>query len=151
MRNAMGLIQAIMMILIISGMMLIVLKYASISSKHTQNSFIREQNELYLTSIVEQTLLAISDHNRSDGCLKSYTPKDITKRNITYSAVVNITKYYLQIGSQDLSDCNTSGGIGIEESSNISHGMALLQVEVKATNGDGIIVSRILRRTLQQP
>jgi len=140
------------MILIISGMMLIVLKYASISSKHTQNSYIREQTELYLTSIIEQTLLKISFHDRdTKGCLKSYQPdKNITKRGITYSADVNITKYYLQKGSKDSTTCNID--TEIEESTDISHGMVLLEVEVKATrDSDKKIISRIIRRTLQQP
>ena len=147
----MGLWQAIMMILLISGMMLIVLKYASISAKHTRNSFVREQAELFLNSAIEQTLLKISLYNRSStpDCLASYSPKSVKKRGITYSADVNITKYYLQKNSQDLSDCG-SLGVEIGDGDSESHGMVLLEVEVTAKEGTKII-SRILRRTLQQP
>ncbi len=155
MRKAIGLMQAIMMILIVSGMMLIVLKYASISSKHTQNSYIREQTELYLTSIVEQTLLKISFHDRNaSGCLKSYKPdKNITKRGITYSADVNITKYYMQKDSNDYDKTKCNGVVfEIGDGKDSSHGMILLEVEVKATrDSDNRIISRIIRRTLQQP
>ena len=43
-------------------------------------------------------------------------------------------------------------GVGIKESSDISHGMVLLEVEVNATRkSDGRVLSRILRKTLQQP
>jgi len=151
-RKALGLMQAIMMILIISGMMLIVLKYASISAKHTRNSFIREQSELFLVSAVEQALLQISFYNRdSNGnCLENPTIKSVKKRGIEYSATVNVKRYYLQDGSDDLSKCATLG-YAIEESSSVSLGMALFEVEVNATKPDGTLVSRILRRTLQQP
>ena len=153
MRKGLGLIQTIAIILLISGMMIIVLKYASISAKHTRNTFVREQSELFLNSAIEQALLAISFHNRSDGgkCLPTFSPTSVTKRDITYSANVNMIRYYLQNGSDDLSDCSDLG-VGIEESSDISHGMTLMEVEVNATRkSDGRVICRILRRTLQQP
>lgn len=160
MRKAMGLIQAIMIILVVSGMMLIVLKYASVSSRHIADTYIKEQNQLFLQSAIEQTLLKISFHDRSTACLANdmipYSPTTVTKRGVTYSATVNIRKYYLQTGSPDLVFCTGTGdpvqdiGIEIELSSNNSHGMALLEIVSTATK-DGDIVSRILRRTLQQP
>lgn len=156
MRNAVGLIQAIMIILIISGMMIITLKYASISVKHTADTYVKEQTALFLESAIEQTLLKISKHDRSDGCLpldmtmSPYIPTSVTKRDITYSAQVTISRYYLQVNSPDLANCPALG-IAIANSSSGSHGMALLEVEAKATKSDGTVVSRILRRTLQQP
>ena len=145
-KNAMGLLQAIMMILLVTGMMLIVLKYASISAKHTRNSFVREQAELFLNSAVEQTLLAISMHDRSSGCLSSFSPTDLTKKGITYSANIDIKRYYMQ------KDNNECGSLGVEigDGHGNSHGMVLLEVEVVAKEGSKI-VSKILRRTLQQP
>jgi len=149
MRKAMGLMQSIMIMLLVSGMMLIVLKYASISAQHTRNSFVREQSELFLNSAIEQALLAISFNNRGDnGCLESFTPHDVKKRGITYTAHINITKYYLQEGSDDLANCNI--GVAISSDSD-SEGMALFEVEVNATKDDGTLASRIIRRTLQQP
>ena len=152
-RKGLGLLQAIAMILIVSGMMLIVLKYASISAKHIRNSFIREQSELFLNSAVEQALLEISFYNRKDNnqCLEKATIKDVKKRGIKYSASIVMKKYYLQNGSDDLGYCSTLGK-GIEESSDISHGMVLLEVEVNATRrSDNVVINRIIRRTLQQP
>ena len=146
MRKAMGLMQSIMIMLLVSGMMLIVLKYASISAQH---SFVREQSELFLNSAIEQALLAISFNNRGDnGCLESFTPHDVKKRGIRYTAHINITKYYLQKGSDDLANCNI--GVAISSDSD-SEGMALFEVEVNATKDDGTLASRIIRRTLQQP
>ncbi len=149
MRHALGIWQAIMMILLISGMMIIVLKYASISSKHVANTYIKEQSELFLNSTIEQTLLAIAFHDRSGGCLGSFSPPDVTVRGITYHADVNITRYYLQRSSNDLALCTTLG-YAIEPSSTLSHGMALLEVSVTANKG-GNVLKRLLRRTLQQP
>ncbi len=151
MRVAIGLFQAIMMILIVSGILMVVLKYASISSKHIADSYVREQNELFLNSAIEQALLAISFHDRSGGCLETFAPTSLTKRGITYSTNISITKYYFQRDGQNFIDCNTTGGVSIESSSELSEGMALFEVESKATKADGTVVSRILRRTLQQP
>ncbi len=149
MRHAFGIWQAIMMILLISGMMMIVLKYASISSKHVANTYIKEQSELFVNSAVEQTLLAIAFHDRSGGCLGHFSPPDVTVRGITYHADISITRYYLQRGSSDLALCPTLG-YAIEPSSALSHGMALLEVSVTASKGSTIL-KRLLRRTLQQP
>ncbi len=149
MRRAMGIWQAIMMILLISGMMIIVLKYASISSKHVANTFIGEQNELFLNSAIEQTLLAIAYHDRNSGCLGHFSPPDVTIRGITYHADVTITRYYLQEGSEDLARCPTRG-YAIKPSSSLSHGMALLEVRSSASKGATRLKS-IMRRTLQQP
>ena len=155
----MGLIQAIMIILLVSGMMVIVMKYASISSRHTADTYVKEQNQLFLQSAIEQTLLAISLHPRTNNnCLTSYSPTDAPKitRGVTYSAKVDIKKYYLQYDTDTNSDYQLCNGtpnltvVPIKQSSNISHGMALLEVTSTATK-DGVVVSRILKRTLQQP
>ena len=159
MRKAMGLIQAIMIIIVVSGMMIIVLKYASISSRHVTDTYVKEQNQLFLQSAIEQTLLAISLHQRTNNnCLISHSPKDAPRviRGVTYSAKVDIKKYYLQDDTDINSDyqlCKDTPNlivVPIKESSSQSHGMVLLEVESNATK-DSEIVSRILRRTLQQP
>ncbi len=142
-RKAIGIWQAMMMILLISGMMIVVLKYASISSQHVSNTYVSEQAELYLNSIVEQTLLAISGHDRSDGSCLGVFDDVTTKRAMTYVAHVNIAKYYLFSGS--CSNVPTTI-IGSQE----THGMVMLHVEVNASI-EGIQQVRILRRTLQRP
>jgi len=155
MRKGFGLWQAIMIILLISGLMIVVLKYAAVSSKHIQNFFVREQTELFLNSVVEQTLLKISFHNRTNGFLEEYTVPSVKRRGITYNGHVNITKYYLQTGSQDYNDCENNKVnvecVAITKGIAQSHGMAMFEVEVNATKADGTVVSKILRRTLQQP
>lgn len=155
-KRAVGLMQAIMIILLITGMMLIVLKYASISAKHTRNSFVREQAELFLNSAIEQTLLKISFYQRTNNnCLEKVKIELDEKRGITYIANINIIKYYLQKDSDDLDKYCTNNGVEIGDGSGNSHGMVLLEVEVTAIQAIGTSqennISRILRRTLQQP
>ena len=145
-RSGVGLVQAIMIILLVSGMMMIVLKYASISTKHTIDTYVYQQSELYLSSVVEQTLLAISAQDRSVKCLSSLDTS-FTKRATEYKAHIDITKYYLLSGTQDAIDCGIlTELIGSEE----THGMVMLEVEVTATV-DGEEKVRLLRRTLQRP
>lgn len=160
MRRAFGLWQAIMIILLISGLMIVVLKYAAVSSKHIQNSFLREQSELFLNSAIEIALLDISlyDKEAKQKLLTESNITSVSKRNgvIEYNAHVDIVKYYLQKDTpkvKDLTYCKNTSGIEcveIKEGVAESHGMALFEVEVNASV-NGKVVSRILRRTLQQP
>ncbi|PHR54924.1 MAG: hypothetical protein COA44_12045 [Arcobacter sp.] len=151
-KKGFGLWQAIMIILIISGLMVVVLKYSRIAAKHTADTYVREQLELYLNSAIELTLLQISLTPKSN-CLASFsastTPQlpTITKKGVTYSANVNVSKYYLLNGVSEFGSC---GANIINIQSEETHGMVLLEVEAIATV-DGNISSRILRRTLQRP
>jgi hypothetical protein len=139
----MGLIQAMIMMLLVSGMMLLVLKYASISAKHTADSYLHEQAELYLNSSIEKALLAISAYDRSAGdCYATYSDSN-SNRGKVFSVNITMERYYLYNESCSNVDYTT---ITTPE----SHGMLIMDVEVNATI-DGILTTRILRRTLQRP
>ena len=145
-KKGFGLWQAIMIILIISGLMVVVLQYSRIAAKHTSDTYVREQLELYLNSVVEMTLLEISLRDKSV-CLSSYTPPTVTKKKIVYSANVNIGAYYLLSGVSEFGSCAaTIENIQTPE----THGMVLMEIEALATV-DGNTTARILRRTLQRP
>jgi len=132
------------MIVLVSGMMLITLKYASISSKHTADSYVKEQAELYLNSVIEKTLLDISNYDRSGGdCFKSKSYPSSKVRGKQFIANVEIEKYYLFNET-----CSNVSYTHI--STPESHGMVMMRVEVNATV-DGVLTTRILRRTLQRP
>ncbi len=144
--KAFGLWQALMIILIISGIMLVTLKYSRIAVQHTADSYVREQLELYLNSVMEATLLEISLQDKSS-CVSTYTPPSVSKKGVVYAGSVNIEKYYLLNGVSEFGSCSaTIENIQSEE----SHGMVLMQIEVTATR-DGNISNRLLRRTLQRP
>jgi len=148
-----------MVILLVSGMMMVVLKYASISARHVTDSYVSEQAELYLNSVIEKTLLAISQCDRSTGlgcggltvgnCLSGFQDSIALSRGKAYSANVNIERYYLFSGSDDAQN-NWCAGLETEIQTPESHGYVLLNVEVNATI-DGKLRSRIIRRTLQRP
>ncbi len=145
-RGGFGLWQALMIMLIVSGMMAVAMKYARISAEHTSDTYLREQTELYMNSAIEMALLAISQHDRSTGCLTSYSAPDVTGRAVTYSSDINITRYYMLKGDADSCAPSLTQTIGTEE----THGMVMMEVEAKATR-DSKTVVRILRRTLQRP
>ena len=96
MRTGFGMIQVIFFMLILSGMLTISMKYATITTKQTADLYIKEQAELFMTSAVELALLGISSHN---GQLENIKVISDDKRFI---ADINITTYYLfdQIGSR---------------------------------------------------
>ncbi len=145
-RKGFGLWQAIMIILIISGLMVVVMKYSRIAAEHTADTYVREQLELYLNSVVEMTLLTISLQDKSS-CVSSYIPPVVTKKGVTYSGNVDVKSYYLFNGVSEFASCAaTIESIQTQE----THGMALMEIEVIATQ-DGNVTSRILRRTLQRP
>jgi hypothetical protein len=137
-RKGFGLWQALMIILIISGLMVVVMKYSSIAAKHTSDTYVREQLELYLNSVVEMTLLTISLQDKS-ACVSNYVPPVVTKKGVTYSGNVDIRSYYLFNGISEFASCAaTIENIQTQE----THGMVLMEVEVIATQ-DGNIKSRI--------
>jgi hypothetical protein len=141
----MGLIQAMAMMLLMSGMMLMVLKYASISSKHTADSYLYEQAELYLNSSIEKALLAISayDRNNSDGKCYQYFIDSNSNRGKKFSVNITMERYYLY--NETCSNVDYTRITTPE-----SHGMVIMDVEVNASL-DGVLTKRIIRRTLQRP
>lgn len=155
MRKAFGLMQAIMIILIMSGVALLTLKFAILQSKHYSDTFLKEQAELFLQSATEAVLLEISgfDRNAYNNCIQNI---NIISPDGLFIAEMNITKYFLFNGKDNggedwpssCSDRNIS--IGYED----SHGMILLEAVVESNNshpkiGDSKI--RIVRRSLQRP
>ena len=143
MRKAFGIWQALMIILLVSGMMMVVLKYASISAKHTADSYVQEQAELYLNSSIEKALLEISKYDRSDRiCLASFD-SNFTNRGKVFSANIKLERYFLYNDSCLNVDYNIT-------TTSESHGMVIMDVEVNATV-DGVLRTRLVRRTLQRP
>ena len=150
MHKGFGLVQALIVIVLISGIMTIAMKYAMISVKQTSDIYAKESAELFMDSAVELTLLAISGYDRTTNgnCLRDV---NITSADQRYRADVNITRYYLLNGSVD---CGLCGVLCSPVQTEESHGMVLLDivVDTNASNpknqGKNI---RLTRRTLQRP
>ena len=147
MRKAFGLIQALIVIVLISGIMVIAMKYAQISVKQTGDSYVRESAELFMDSAIESTLLAISGYNRATGCLHEV---NITSSDNRFFADVNITQYFLYEGKDGTNMCDRNVSIQTEE----SHGMVMLEIRVQTNTAnpknEGKSI-RLTRRTLQRP
>lgn len=92
MRKAFGLIQVIFFMLILSGILSITMKYASITVKQTQDLYTKEQAELFINSAIELAILGIHSHDRSANNIKEITISSDDKRFI---ADINITTYYV--------------------------------------------------------
>ncbi|MBE0492002.1 MAG: hypothetical protein IBX44_07105 [Sulfurospirillum sp.] len=153
MRQAFGLIQALIVIVLVSGLLIIAMKYAQITTKQTADLYLKERAQLFMDEAVEMTLLAISGYDRStqNDCLKNINFISEDKR---FDANVSIKKYYLFEGNDNnrttLSNCDRVQAIVTED----SHGMVDLEIVVKTNathpkNQDKKI--RIIRRTLQRP
>ncbi len=150
MRRGFGILQALLVIVLISGIMTIAMKYATVSAKQTKDMYIKESAELFMDSAVELSLLAISgyERNSTNECLKDV---NVTSSDRRFTADINISRYYLLDGSDDCGFCDPRcQPIQTEE----SHGMVMLQVTVESNNThpkNGKTEIKLRRRTIQRP
>lgn len=152
MRSGFGILQALLVIVMVSGIMMIAMKYATTTVKQTKDMYIRESAELFLNSAVELTLLAISDRDRSGGCLYEFNTASSDQRFI---ADVNISRYYVYDGRDNNGStfqCSIDRVQSIQTQE--SHGFVMLEVRVELNssnprNSDANIT--LTRRTLQRP
>jgi len=136
MRNGFGMIQVIFFMLILSGILTITMKYASITVKQTEELYQKEQAELFLNSAVEVALLGISSHDHQNGTDLIKEVK-VTSGDKRYIADINITTYYLY---------------GINLDTEKSNGMISIDVVVETNNTHpkNSKKVRLTRRSLQR-
>lgn len=135
-------IQVIFFMLILSTILTITMKYATITTKQTEDLYLREQAELFMQSAIELAVFGISTQDRSAGCLNEIHIFSDDKRFI---ADINITNYYLI----KTAGCDREKIIQTEE----SNGMVSMDVMVKTddTNPKNTRPIRLTRRTMQRP
>ena len=88
MRRGFGMMQVIFFMVILSGILAISLKYASISVKQTEDLYIKEQGELFMQSAIELSLLGIGSS------LVQIDDVYVVSDDKRFSADINITHYY---------------------------------------------------------
>ena len=139
MRKGIGLLWALMILILISGMMVLIAKVAFISQKHMTTSYGVQRGELFMQSCVENTLLAIEgyERNSSSKCLEDLNFTDEKNR---FSCNVKILRYYCYDNN-----CPCDNVKNIKTS--FSNGYVLMKVSVKSDR-DHIKLSRT---TLQRP
>ena len=147
MRKSFGVISALIIMLLIATLMVIVVKFSFISVKHTSDSYLQQRVQLFIQSVIENSLMAIEgyDRKKNNNCLEHITFKDEQKRFI---ANVDVLKYYCY----DLNDCPCQNAVKIFTPQ--SHGYVLLKVVVESnitnSKNDNKKV-RLEKVTLQRP
>lgn len=142
MRKGFGMIQVIMMMLILSTILTIMMKYASVTTKQTEELYLKERAEFFMQSAIEMTLLGISKHDRSGECLDALHIISDDKR---FFADINISRYYLFATA----GCNNEKIIHTQELT----GMLMLDVVVSTNDKHpkNIYPIRLTKRTMQRP
>lgn len=138
-----------MIMLFVASVVFIGLKYAQISVEHYEDTYRKEQAQLFMQNAIEWALYQISayDRNTHHDCWSggTFNSTDITAdAHINFRATVNVQRYFLLAGSDDATTC---GGLTTTISSPQSQGMISLHVVV--TDDEGRV--RIESRSLQRP
>jgi hypothetical protein len=127
MRAGFGLPQALMIILFISGIVLVSIRFARVSVEHYADSYTIEQARLFERSAMERALLEIGGFDRTGGdCWSSHndSPHPEVFENNDFNASVEVIRYFLADGST----CNNVDDVAIETPE--SHGMVQLRIVV---------------------
>ncbi len=149
-RSGFGIMQALLVIVLVSGILVIAMKYATVNIKQTGDIYLKESAELFMNSAVELSLLAISgyDRNATNTCLNEVS---ITSSDKRFLADVNITKYYLLSGSVDCARC---GALCEPIETKESQGMVEMQIVVETNSTHPKNRNKKIKltmRTLQRP
>ena len=154
MRRGFNLLMAIGMILILSGMAIMTMKYVSISAKHISDSYIKEQAEIFSQSVLEATILKIEGYDRAANgdCLSSLTFHSNDGR---FDANVSIKAYYLYEGKDNDGENNYCGALTNAIDTSESHGYVMIETVITANQSNAKIKGsspiRIVTRSLQRP
>jgi len=153
-RGGFNLIMAIGMILILSGMAIMTMKYVSISAKHISDSYIKEQAEIFAQSVLEATILKIEGYDRetNGNCLSNLQFHSSDGR---FDANVSITAYYLYQGKDNDGENNYCGSLTNSIDTRESHGYVMIQSVITSNQNNkkikGSTPIRIVKRSLQRP
>jgi hypothetical protein len=150
-RSAISLTQAIGVIILISFLLIVTLKQASITAKHTEDSYAYQRAELFSQSAVEMAILAIHAHDRNtSGCLEHIHVSDDS-----FDANVTIKRYYLHKDDEtykNKDDWSNCASVVKKIETAQSNGMAWMEVTVVPKNSGKFLDKNItlVRTTLQR-
>jgi hypothetical protein len=114
-RHGFGIIQVIFFMLILSGLLTIAMKYATITTKQTADLYVKEQAELFMSSAIELALLGISSTATRVENIK------VISDDKRFTADVNITEYYIFGDNLDTEESNGMIDINIVVETNNTH------------------------------
>ena len=149
-KRGFGILQALIFLVLVSFLMMISLKTASVGVKHVSDSYLKERAELFMYSAIENSVLAIEgyERNSSSKCLESIKFYDKNNSTARFIATTKILRYYCY----DMSDCPCDNAVKIDTED--SHGTVLMSTVVETNpnnpknNGKKIKITRV---TLQRP
>ncbi len=149
MRRGFNLLMAIFMLLLLSGLAVLTMKYVRIHATHYIDSYNKEQAELFADSVTEAAIMKIEGYKRDNGCLKKL---HFDSPDGKFEANVTILAYYLYQGKDNegntIPSCDIVRAIQTRE----SHGYVLMELVVASKAGAKVATPiRITRRTLQRP
>jgi hypothetical protein len=146
-KRAFNLLLAIFIILLISGLGILTMRYVKISATHFADSFVKEQGLLFKDSVIEATLLKIEGTDRSKECKNRFNFISADNR---YEANVTILKYFLYQGRDN--DGKQYCTNVVEINTTESHGYVLMEVNVSTREGARVQNPiHIYQRSLQRP
>ncbi len=137
---------AIFMLLLLSGLAVLTMKYVRISAKHYADSYNLEQAQLFMDSVIETALLRIEGYRRNGNCLKNI---NLVSPDGKYEANVTIKRYFIyDSGRNDMAHCDIIQQIQTPQ----SNGYILMNIVVRSRDDAKILTPvRISKRTLQRP
>ncbi len=132
MRRGFGLVQVMFFMVIISTILAISMRYASITVKQTEDLYIKEQIELFMQSSIELAMLGI------EGSATNLRKITIISDDKRFISTIEIKKYYLKSSSNASEESNGMIDMNIIVETNSTHPKNSTQV-------------RLVKRTLQRP
>jgi len=145
-KKAFGVISALIIMLLMATLMVVVVKFAFVSVKHTSDSYLIQRAQLFMQSSMENAILAIEGNDRkSNGCLRNIRFID---ENGMFEANITILRYYCF----DENDCNCSDLTKTIQTPQ-SHGYVLMKIAVESNTSHPRIDKKIRleKVTLQRP
>jgi hypothetical protein len=158
MKKGFGIIQALVFLILVSFLMMIALKTASVGVKHVSDTYVKEQAELFMHTSIENAILAIEgyERNSSSKCLTDInfstppTGDPAQSRFISHTKVLRYYCYKDTIGDDKRCPCDNAVPIETED----SHGTVLMSTIVETNSnhpknyGKKI---RLVKVTIQRP
>jgi len=139
-RRANVLLWVVVILVLISTLLAVVMKVAFIQVKHTSDSYMVQRAELFMQSVIENSILAIEGYDRKSkgNCLESINFED--DRGL-FEANVSVLRYYCYEKSDD---CPCANAKLIK--TDISHGYVLLKVIVSSKDKKVKLEKVVLQR-----
>ena len=139
MRKGIGLLWALTILILVSGMLVFIAKVAFISQKHMSMGYGIQRGELFMQSCIENSLLAIEGYERNSNnkCLENIDFKD---EKGDFNCSVKILRYYCY---DDNCPCSNTKQI----QTSFSNGYVLMKVSVRSDKYN----IKLSKTTLQRP